>query len=61
MRMNRIFIAAVFITINVMVSFGQYDTQEIFNNDRTNAVCLETVGNVITITTNNYPDHSWGD
>lgn len=41
-------------------SFGQCNPSVIWNNDSTHAVCIDTVGFVINIYTNNYPDHSWG-
>lgn len=44
----------------VLAAHAQCDTAEIFGNDSSNAVCIETIDNVITIHTNNYPDHEWG-
>jgi hypothetical protein len=40
---------------------GQCDKDLVYNTKETNAVCIETVDNVINVYTNNYPDHDWGN
>ena len=59
MRLNTL---STFIAILAVSAVqAQCDTAQIFNNDSSNAVCIETIDNVITIHTNNYPDHEWGN
>lgn len=41
-------------------AYAQCVPNAIFNNDSSNAVCFETVGNVRNIYTNGFPDHPWG-
>ena len=41
-------------------AFTQCDSNEIFSNDSTNAVCIEVVDKVRIVYTNNLPDHPYG-
>ena len=50
--------------LGILASHGihaQCPAAAIHNNDSTHAVCIDTTGNVITIHSNNYPNHVWGN
>lgn len=40
--------------------FGQCDINQVYNNDSTHSVCIDTSDNVIIIHSNNIPNHAWG-
>lgn len=56
MKKNLLFF---FIVLSIR-SFSQCDTNEIFSNDTTNAVCIEAIDKVRTVFSNNLPNHSYG-
>ena len=51
-----------FITLSCTLDANsQCNPSDVFDNDSTNAVCIENSSNVRTIISNNFPNHPWGN